>query len=259
MVAAEYNRGSSSANAMRVSSPSTAIVDTSIESIINHRSRGIFRATNTDRGNDNTTNHQEPTSSSSSSRCSGGGILQCLSSFTLRPIDGESSIDVEELVSDGSDDEYHHSPMYRQQRQQQQSFQAIFRRPICGTKRGFEDEDDEDDEYLYCNEPSKKRRCIAPSICRSNPIGSTSSTDNGYEDAYEDTPPPLSTISTSSSSVSPLAWSSSPYTSLFVEAAAVPVMNDDTRHLNHPLSFQISLPSVISDEDMSMTEKEEDC
>ena len=163
-------------------------------------------------------------------------------------------MDVEELVSDSSDDEHHRSPMHRQRQLQQQSFQSIFRRPICGTKRGFEDEDDEDDEYLYCNEPSKKRRCIAPSICRSNPIDSTSSSDNGYED----TPPPLSTISTSSLSVSPLAWSSSPYTSLFVEAAAVPVMNDDTRSLNHPLSFQISLPSVISDEDMSMTKKE-DC
>ena len=257
MVAAEYIRGPSSANAaMRVSSPSSAaIVDTSIESIINHRSRGIFRATNTNQVNGNTVNHQEPTSSSTSSRCSGGGILQCLSSFTLRPIDGESSMDVEELVSDSSDDELHHrSPMHRQQ-QQQQSFQSIFRRPICGTKRGFEDDcDDVEDDYLHCNGPFKKRRCIAPSICRSNPIGSTSSSDHGYEDT-----PPLSTISTSSSSVSPLAWSSSPYTSLFVEAAAVPVMNDDTRSLNHPLSFQISLPSVISDEDMSMTKKEEDC
>ena len=253
MVAAEYNRGSSSnnANAMRVSS-TTAIVDTSIESIINHRCRSIFRTTDIDRGNGNNTDHQEPTTSSTSSRCSGGGILQCLSSFTLRPIHRESSMDVEELVSDSSDDEHHHHPPMH--RQQQQSFQSIFRRPICGTKRGFEDEDDEDDEYLHCNEPSKKRRCIAPSICRSNPIGSTSSIDG-----YEDTPPPLSTISTSSSSVSPLAWSSSPYTSLFVEAAAVPVMNDDTRSLNHPLSFQISLPSVISDEDMSMTKKEEDC
>jgi len=251
MVAAEYNRGSSSANAnVRVSS---TIVDTSIESTINHRSRGIFRATNTNQVNGNTVNHQEPTSSSASSRCSGGGILQCLSSFTLKPIDGESSIDVEELVND---DEHHHSPspMHRQ-RQQQQSFQSIFRRPICGTKRGFENEDDEDDEYLYCNEPSKKRRCIAPSICRSNPIGSTSSTDNGYEDTL----PPLSTISTSSLSVSPLAWSSSPYTALFVEAEAVPVMNDNTRYLNHPLSFETSLPSVISDEDMSLTKKEEDC
>jgi len=156
-------------------------------------------------------------------------------------------MDVEELVSDSSDDECHRSPMHRQRRQQQ-SFQSIFRRPVCGVKRGFEDEDDdEEDDYLYCNEPSKKRRCIAPSICRSNPIGSTSSTDDGYED----TPPPLSTISTLSSSVSPLAWSSSPYTALFIEAEAVPVLNDNTRHLNHPLSFETSLPSVISDEDMS--------
>ena len=248
MVAAEYIRGSSStnANAMRVSSPSTAIVDIVDEL---SRRRNIFRAT-TGRGNGSTVNQQEPTSSSRSSRCSGGGILQCLSSFTLRP---ESSMDVEELVSDNSDDEYH-SPMHRQQRrQQQQPLQSIFRRPICGTKRGFED-DDEDDEYLHCNGPSKKRRCIAPSICRSNPIGSTSSSDNGYEDT-----PPLSTISTSSSSVSPLSWSSSPYTSLFVETAAVPAVNDVTRHLNHPLSFEISLPSVISDEDMSMAKKEDDC
>ena len=164
-------------------------------------------------------------------------------------------MDVEELVSDSSDDEHHHcSPMHRQ-RQQQQSFQSIFRRPICGVKRGFEDEDDdEEDEYLYCNEPSKKRRCIAPSICRSNPISSASSSDDGYEDTL----PPLS-ISTSSSSVSPLSWSSSPYTSLFVEAATVPVMNDNTRTLNHPLSFETSLPSVISDEDMSLTKKEDDC
>lgn len=236
MVDAEYNRGSSSnnANAMRVSS-TTAIVDTSIESIINHRCRSIFRATKTDQGDGSAISQQEP-ASSSSSRCSGGGILQCLSSFTLRPIDGESSMDVEELVSDSSDDEHHRSPMHRQQ-QQQQSFQSIFRHPICGTKRGFEDDcDDEDDDYLHCNGPSnKKRRCIAPSICRSNPIGSTSSTDDC---GYEDTPPPLSTILTSSSSVSPLAWSSSPYTSLFVEAETVPVTNDDTSSLNHPLSFQ---------------------
>lgn len=173
---------------------------------------------------------------------------------------------------------------------------SIFR-PVTttsGMKRQYDasdvdatDDDDEEkqDDGSYYSSASKKRRCSGPLLFRANPIGSEEASQSpllSYSSSFDDAAnceSPSKRICHSSDDNYEyrgyLSSSSSPYSSLFVEAAP-PMQGSrqllqrvsssdvgNVQHLVHPLSFgggdaSSSLHMVVSKDDIFKKEEEEE-
>jgi len=127
-----------------------------------------------------------------------------------------------------------------------QSPLSIFR-PVGGTKRRCDFDDDNDEEEHINTTPTKRRAFRTPSLCRANAISSDNEGEENLplfssSSSFES---PFKRVCKSSdefSFLAPSTSSTSPYSSFFTEATSQPSIKNTPQLLQHPISFD-TLPS----------------